>query len=174
VFVWGNYSGVLKRAIATLKYDNQPQLARPLGHWLGQAWLKLPAAGRLKNLTVVPIPLYPTKLKQRGYNQAELIAQSFCEVTRYKHQPLSLERIRETDAQFGLSAQARKQNLKDAFVISKRFNMHPSNSPVLLVDDIYTTGATGRSAAQTLRERGVEVYGVAAIATSAFNKPQPK
>jgi ComF family protein len=166
VFVWGAYSGILKQAIAALKYENQPQLARSLGHWLGQAWLKSPAATRTKKLTVVPIPLHPTKLKQRGFNQAELIARSFCEFTGYKHQALGLERVRVTQAQFGLSAQEREQNLTDAFAIAKSLSQAPSTSPVLLVDDIYTTGATACSAAQTLRRQGIGVYGVVAIATS--------
>ncbi len=166
VFVWGAYEGILKQAIAALKYENQPDLARPLGHWLAQAWLKSPAATRIKKLTVVPIPLHPTKLKQRGFNQAELIARSFCEFTSYKEQPLGLERVRETKAQFGLSRQEREQNLTDAFVVSKSLLKHPSALPVLLVDDIYTTGATVRSAAQTLRRQGIEVYGLVAIATS--------
>jgi ComF family protein len=133
---------------------------------LGQAWLKSPAATRTKKLTVVPIPLHPTKLQQRGFNQAELITRSFCEFTGYKEQPLGLERVRETKAQFGLSRQEREQNLTDAFVVSKSLLKHPSALPVLLVDDIYTTGATVRSAAQTLRRQGIEVYGLVAIATS--------
>lgn len=166
VFVWGNYGGILKRAIAALKYDNQPQLARPLGHWLGKAWLNSPSATRVKKLTVVPIPLHSTKLQKRGYNQAQLIGESFCEVTGYKHQPLGLERIRETEAQFGLSAQVREQNLADAFTLGKCFHKNPPNSPVLLIDDIYTTGATIRSAAHILRKHRIAVYGVAAIATS--------
>lgn len=166
VLVWGDYSGILKRAIAALKYDNQPQLSRPLGHWLAQAWLKSPATSRVKKLTVVPIPLHPIKLKKRRYNQAELISQNFCDFTGYKHQPLGLERIRETEAQFGLSAQAREQNLADAFRIGNSFHKHSPNSPVLLIDDIYTTGATVRAAAQILQRQGIQVYGVAAIATS--------
>ncbi|HEY9633323.1 MAG TPA: ComF family protein [Coleofasciculaceae cyanobacterium] len=166
VFVWGNYGGVLKRAIAALKYENQPQLARPLGHWLGQAWLKSPAATRAKKLTVVPIPLHRTKQQQRGYNQAELIAQSFCDFTDYKHQPLGLERVHATEAQFGLSVQQREQNLADAFMIGKRLSQRPTASAVLLLDDIYTTGATARSAAQILQRQGIQVYGIVAIATS--------
>lgn len=169
VLAWGNYGGVLKRAIAALKYDNQPQLARPLGHWLAQAWLQSPVATPAKKLTVVPIPLHPLKLKKRGYNQAELITQNFCDFTGYKHQPLGLERIRETEAQFGLSAQAREQNLANAFRMGNSLYKHPSNSPVLLIDDIYTTGATVRAAAQILQRQGIKVYGVAAIATSSFN-----
>ena len=165
VFVWGTYSRVLKRAIAALKYDNQPQLARPLGHYLGKAWLESPTP-HAKKLLVVPIPLHPTKLQKRGYNQAELIAESFCEITGYKQQQQGLERVRETDAQFNLSAPQREQNLADAFVVGKRLSQHPSASPVLLVDDIYTTGTTVRSAAKTLRRQGIQVHGVVAIVTS--------
>jgi ComF family protein len=115
---------------------------------------------------VVPIPLHPTKLQQRGYNQAELIAQSFCEITGYKQQLFGLERVQATEAQFGLSAQEREQNLADAFAIGKSFHKQLPTSPVLLLDDIYTTGSTVSSAAQTLRRQGIRVYGVVAIATS--------
>lgn len=174
VFVWAHYSGLVKRAIAALKYENQPQLARPLGQWLGQAWRTSSLSHRTQKLTVVPIPLHTAKLQQRGYNQAERISLSFCEVTGYPHQPLGLERIRVTEAQFGLSAQAREQNLASAFVLGKRFHTHPPNSPVLLVDDIYTTGATVRSAARLLQQQGIHVYGVVAIATSAFNDPRTR
>jgi len=165
VFVWGDYGGVLKQAIAALKYENQPQLARPMGHWLGEAWLKSPAAKHTKKLTAVPIPLHSTKLQQRGFNQAELIAQSFCEFTGYKQQPQGLERVRATEAQFSLSGKERAQNLADAFVVGKNFRKRPPTYPVLLVDDIYTTGATVNSAAQILRQQGILVYGVVAIAT---------
>ena len=174
VFVWGNYSGILKRAIAALKYDNQPQLAHPLGHWLAQTWLQSPAATAAKKLTVVPIPLHSTKLQQRGYNQAELIAQSFCDITGYKQKPQGLERMRTTEAQFGLSAQGREQNLAEAFRVGKQLQKHSPHSPVLLVDDIYTTGATVRSAAQALQKQGISVYGVVAIATSKQFKGTPE
>ncbi|NET55187.1 MAG: ComF family protein [Symploca sp. SIO2E6] len=170
VFVWGNYGGVLKRALAALKYENQPQLARPLGHWLGEAWLKSPGGKHTKKLTIVPIPLHSSKLKKRGFNQAELIAQSFCEFTGYRQQPHGLERVRATEAQFGLSGKERSQNLSEAFTVGKNFRQRPPTSPVLLVDDIYTTGATVNSAAQILHQQGISVYGVVAIASSKRDK----
>ena len=166
VFIWGNYGNGVKRAIAALKYDNQPQLACPLGNWLAEAWLKEGAAKHTKKFTVVPIPLHPSKQKSRGFNQAELIAESFCQITGYQHQPLLLQSIRKTEAQFSLSAQARSQNLAEAFTIGKSFRKNPPTSPVLIVDDIYTTGATVRSATETLRQEGIQVYGVVAIASS--------
>lgn len=162
VFAWGMYGGKLKRALAALKYENQPQLARPLGHWLAQAWLNSQLAST--RLIVVPIPLHSNKQKQRGYNQAALLAQSFCEITGLPLQQTGLKRVRETDAQFGLPASERKKNLAMAFQVELGFRRHRPASPVLLLDDIYTTGATARSAAQTLQQQDIAVCGVVALA----------
>jgi ComF family protein len=164
VFAWGVYGGKLKQAIAALKYENQPQLARPLGHWLAQAWLNSQFAST--RLIVVPIPLHADKQKQRGYNQAALLAQSFCALTMLHLQPRGLERIRGTEAQFPLSASEREKNLAMAFGLGPGFRHHRPASSVLLLDDVCTTGATARSAVQTLRQFGIQVYGLVALATS--------
>ncbi len=169
VLAWGVYGGTLKRAIAALKYENQPQIARPLGHWLAQAWLNSPHAYSSNRISpvVVPIPLHADKQKQRGYNQAELLAQSFCDTTELHFQPSGLERMRATEAQFDLSAQAREKNLAMAFELGLGFRRHQPASPVLLLDDIYTTGATARSAARTLQQSGIRVFGLVAVATAS-------
>ncbi|WP_414543950.1 ComF family protein [Nostoc sp. CCY0012] len=167
VFGWGMYGGPLKRAIATMKYDNQPQIARPLGQWLGEAWLS--NLSQYKPL-VIPIPLHTSKQKQRGYNQAALIAQSFCQTTGLKLQLNGLARVRETEAQFGLSASERENNLVAAFAVSRELRDRRLKIPVLLVDDIYTTGATARSAVQTFHECGIAVLGLAAVATAVKDK----
>jgi ComF family protein len=158
------YGGSLKRAIAAMKYENQPQIARLLGQWLGEAWL-LNFTKSHTNLVVVPIPLHASKQKQRGYNQAALIAQSFCHRTGLKLKLNGLERVRETQAQFGLSASEREKNLNSAFVVGQGFTPRP-NVSILLVDDIYTTGATAASAVQTFRHSGMRVLGLAALATA--------
>lgn len=164
VFAWGVYGGTLKRAIAALKYENQPQLARPFGVGLAQAWLNSQLAS--KALVVVPIPLHADKEKQRGYNQAALLAQSFCDFTGLDLQQMGLERILATQAQFGLSSSERQKNLTAAFALGPGFRRHRPANPVLLLDDIYTTGATVRSAAQTLRCLGIAVSGVVVLATT--------
>ncbi len=164
VFAWGVYGGTLKRAIAALKYENQPQLARPLGHWLAEAWLNSQLAST--QLIVVPIPLHPKKQKQRGFNQAALLAESFCEITGLKLQHKGLERTLETTAQFGLSVSEREKNLAMAFQVGSEFRRHRPKHSVLLLDDIYTTGATAHSAAQTLQQQGIAVGGMVAIATT--------
>lgn len=160
VFAWGQYGGALKRAIATLKYENQRPLAQPLGHWMGQAW---EAAHLPHKPRVIPIPMHPEKQRQRGFNQAELLAESFCQVTRLPLERRALLRVRSTDAQFGLSAKQRDKNLAGAMQVNPTWH-GSSNASVLLLDDIYTTGATAQAAAHALRQQGIRVYGVMALA----------
>ena len=165
VFAWGIYGGTLKQALAALKYDNQSQVAQPLGEWLGEAWQKSHLGAGIK-LTVVPIPLYVKKQQARGYNQAELLAENFCRITRLSLKRHGLERIRDTKAQFGLSPVERQENVARAFQLGKEFRASRLNGQVLLLDDIYTTGETAKQAAQTLLHHGIRVYGIVAIATS--------
>ena len=166
LFAWGVYDGQLKRAIAALKYDGRAQLGEFLGYCLGKAWLDSPVRAQANKLTAVPIPLHPNKQQARGFNQAELIAKGFCQFTGYPLQIRGLERRRETQPMFGLNRSERQQNLSRAFSLGQGFQQRHPQSPVLLLDDIYTTGTTVREAAKTLRSQGIPVFGVAAIATS--------
>ena len=172
LFAWGDYRGTLKQAIAALKYKNKPQIARLLGRWLGEAWLTHPPCWKSQAASkhrpgspwVVPIPLHANKQRQRGYNQAALLAESFCEVTGLPLARKGLVRMRQTEAQFSLTVVERQRNLIEAFQIGEQFRRRPPTTPVLLLDDIYTTGATARSATTTLRRQGISVLGMGAIA----------
>jgi ComF family protein len=158
---WGVYEGPLKRAIAALKYRHQPQIARPLGQWLAQTWTaQMPDYP----LLVVPIPLHPAREQQRGYNQAELLAQSFCEYSGLSLGRQGLQRLRDTQAQFGLSAPERAQNVRQAFGLGRDFRRRSPTQAVLLLDDIYTTGATVASAIATLQQAQIPVYGCVTVA----------
>jgi ComF family protein len=167
LFSWGRYQESLKRSIAALKYHNQTQLAIPLGRWMAEVWHQTrndrpPQPARL---TVIPIPLHDRKLKQRGFNQAALLAHSFC---RYARLPLldhGLVRVKATEAQFGLSKNDRSLNLTDAFQLGKPLKILTRSKPsILLLDDIFTTGATARSAAQILKQADISVYGMVVLA----------
>ena len=164
VFVWGEYAGALKAAIAALKYDGNPQLAKPLGGWLAEAWLSFPELA-IDNLTVVPIPLHQEKLKERGFNQAELLAESFCELTGLPLQRHGLERVKNTQALFALTPLQRQAEMKNALSLGKDFRRRLPRDRVLLVDDIYTSGTTVKSAIQILKLSGISVYGTVALAT---------
>ncbi len=168
ILAWGNYGGALKRAIASLKYEQQPQIARPLGHELAKAWLQSPLQPS-KSLVVVPIPVHDSKRKQRGYDQADLLASSFCEVTGISLQKQVLKRVRATEAQFGLSVTAREKNLTDAFQVDLKHLRHSKRS-VLLLDDIYTTGATVRAARQVFQQHNIPVAGLAVVARPQFQE----
>ncbi len=163
LLVWGSYSGLLKRAIAQLKYEKQWQLAQPLGERLAQTWLQASLFPRSRHPIVIPIPLHPQRQQQRGYNQATLIARYFCQVTGFPLQPNGLQRIKATDPLFPLSLQQRAQQMSHAFSIGKQLKLH---QPVILLDDIYTTGTTIKAAQQTLQRAGITVIAVCAIAKS--------
>jgi ComF family protein len=162
LFAWGKYEGSVKQSIGKLKYDGNRSIGNLYGEWLAASWQKSAPSGLATKLIVVPIPLHSDKLVSRGFNQAELIARGFSQMTGAKLD-LSLQRTRSTIAQFGLSKSARQENVAGAFtLVNSRLK---SGDTVLLIDDIYTTGATVRSAAAVIRSIGINVLGVAVIAT---------
>ncbi|MEO0406389.1 MAG: ComF family protein [Cyanobacteria bacterium P01_A01_bin.135] len=170
VFPWGRYDGELRQAIAALKYDHRPRVAELLGCWLAQDWrvsaqpaaLQRRMSGR--SLVVVPIPMHTEKRRQRGYDQAVLLAQAFCRSACLPLQARGLVRQRATVPQFGLSQAERQANLTGAFAIGQ--GLVSTRHAVLLLDDIYTTGATARSAVIALNQRALPVVGIVAIAAA--------
>ncbi|MBP0021095.1 MAG: ComF family protein [Cyanobacteria bacterium SBLK] len=163
LLVWGNYGGILKRAIAAMKYENHPEIAELLGEFLGRAWLDVSPS--LPKMVVVPVPMNPEKRKQRGFDQAELIARSFCRQTGFPLKCQGLQRVKETQPLFDLNPQERELMMRDAFALGKDFQKERSRLPVLLVDDLYTTGNTVKAGAKTLSRAGIRVGGIAAVAS---------
>ncbi|PSN20416.1 ComF family protein, partial [filamentous cyanobacterium CCP5] len=157
VLAWGAYQGPLRQAISTLKYQQKPSIAEFLGTELSTLWFQ----GKQRPPVVVPIPLHPERLQQRGFNQAELIARRFCRATGLRHCPDGLVRIRATTAQHSLNAIQRRQNLEGAFRLAMEI---PAQASVLLLDDIYTSGATAQAAAAVFSHHGIQVVGVAVVA----------
>ncbi len=162
VLAWGVYQGPLKRAIAQLKYNQNTAIAHYFGNLLADLWLSQPNSPR--GITVLPIPLHPDRYRQRGFNQATLIAQSFCHVTGLPLLPHGLQRTKATQAQFSLSRAQRFENLESAFSLDDALRRFKPSSSFLLLDDIYTTGATLIAARQTLTRhqfQGVQAMVVA-------------
>lgn len=159
LFVWGRYEGQLKRAIAALKYDRHPDLGRVFGRWIAESWrVSRPANGT--RYTVIPIPLHRQRFQERGFNQAEAIGRGFCSLPGYSLHPSGLVRVRDTVALFALSPEERRTTIHEAFQIGQKL---PKETPILLIDDIYTTGTTVREAARVLREQGYRVAGAIAL-----------
>lgn len=145
------YQGEWRRMLHRLKFEGGRQLSRPLGSWLGKLLVR--EAGWPVE-AVTPLPLHRSRERQRGYNQSELIARY---AAREMKLPLALllKKTRPTPAQAGLSRKKRHGNVAGAFTVSGR-PFEPGR--VLLIDDIYSTGATLREAARVLNERGCSVY----------------
>jgi ComF family protein len=165
IFAWGLYDGQLKRAIALMKYQRKPEIAQMLGTLLGQAWRETKQLKFPPQATVVPIPLHRKKLQERGFNQAEVIAQGFCQVTGYKLNTQALIRVKETEAMFNLeNLAARAKNIQGALQVGKKLPKYP----VLLVDDIHTTGTTIQESIKVLQQKQIKVVGVAVAAKAGF------
>lgn len=168
VFAWGKYDGELSRAIAKLKYDRHPELGVLLGSWLGKSWLQNCPISPQQKLIILPIPLSKKKLKSRGFNQAELMARGFCQVTKHLLKTKGLIRIKDTKAMFGLNSIQRQKNIKGAFKLSQTWQQSPPNAPVILLDDIYTRGTTVTEAASVLQQHNIKVFGAIAVAKTVL------
>jgi len=132
-----------------------------------------PLFGRTE-LLVVPVPLHSTKLRQRGFNQSELIARAALKVKpsagRFQLSPGLLECRRETKSQIGLSRHQRRDNIRGAFVVTRPREM--AGREVLLVDDVFTTGTTVSECARILRRAGASKVYVATVARTLKTEAQ--
>lgn len=164
VFAWGKYDGHLKRAIALMKYEHKPEIGKLLGKLLADAWLESQIAKPFQKLTIIPIPLHDERLKERGFNQAQVIAHSFCQMTGHNLNSQALIRRRNTKAMFELKREERLANLQNAFQLGKKLPKYP----VLLLDDIYTTGTTVQESIKVLKQNGVKVLGTIVVASGCF------
>jgi ComF family protein len=142
------FEGVLREAIHELKYSGRTVLAEPLGDLMATYWLhhSMPVD------VVVPVPLHPTRLHERGYNQAGLLARHVGRRVGLVVNDCVLMRHRATLPQVELDSSQRKENVHAAFSCSSDAL---AGTRVLLVDDVCTTGATLESCAAALREGGV-------------------
>jgi ComF family protein len=142
------YGGAIAAAITRFKYTPTPELAVPLGLLLAQA-------ARERSLTadvVVPVPLHPSRLVERGFNQAALLARPVARALGARLAARAVERTRPTPRQAELDRAERLRNVAGAFRARSRQGM--AGQRVLLVDDVRTTGATTRACAEALREAG--------------------
>lgn len=165
LFVWGAYDGKLKQAIASLKYDKHPQIGEILGVWLAEIWQTYSLIDFKISPLIIPIPIHKKKKETRGFNQSEIIAKGFCQVTKYPLNSRGLIRIRQTKAMFSLTVKEKEKNIQGAFKLGKSLENSSLSRPILLVDDIYTTGTTVKEAARILRHHGIRVVGVLAVST---------
>jgi ComF family protein len=161
------YGGAVARAIARLKFDKRPDVARPLAAALRRA-ARVMAADPPD--IVVPVPLHPRRLVERGFNQSALLAAPVARDLRARFLPEGLVRARDTERQATLDRAARESNIAGAFVAGRSQRL--SGRRVLLVDDVRTSGATLSACAAALFAAGArEVRSLVVAQTEASAVP---
>jgi ComF family protein len=155
------FEGILKELIHKFKYSNKTMLAKVFAKMIFDFAMNfnIPLSGYD---IMLPVPLHSTRLREREYNQCEILAQ---QLQRFFHLEISTKdvaRIKHTRSQITLDKTARWENIVGAFKI--RNNQAFINKNVLIVDDLITTGATASELAKTLKESGAKMVSVLTIA----------
>ncbi|MGH9784118.1 MAG: ComF family protein [Terriglobia bacterium] len=156
---FASYEGTLRSLIQRLKYDGCRPLAKPLGRFLAEAVRRLE---RQSFDVLVPVPLHSRRERQRGFNQAFLLAAQVSKLWKISLAASDCVRVRDTPPQTGLRAAERRKNVAGAFDVPRPARVRDRR--VLLVDDVLTTGATAHACAQALRDAGAAGVWVATLA----------
>lgn len=153
---------VARKLVHALKYRGWSALAEPLGRRMAE--LPFPEDVEDEARVVVPVPTSRTRVRERGYNQAALLAGAFAARTGRAVDPGLLERTRSTGTQTALHPAERRANVAGAFAVPEGRRGSLRGEHLLLVDDVWTTGATAVACAQALLEAGARVVSVATFA----------
>jgi ComF family protein len=142
--------GIVRQIIHDFKYGREIYLRQPVARWLRVALDDARLRGCRFDL-IIPVPLHPTRQRERGFNQASLLAELLSAHVSIQFKPV-LERIRYTTTQTALDRAERMENLHNAFRLRK--NMDVRGLRVLLIDDVLTTGSTLSECARILKRAG--------------------
>ena len=149
IYCVGVYDKNLQKLIRGLKYHNQRDLAFFLAKFMYEYWKRV---GDERVFQVIPVPLHSNREKKRKYNHMTLVMEEFTKLSGYKPNYDLIKRIKDTKPQYKLTRKERLENLANAFEV------YPENSlnmPVLILDDICTTGATFEEMIMSLKKSGI-------------------
>jgi ComF family protein len=163
---YGSYEGVLRDLIHLLKYERVRPASAVLGNLLVRTISRLAPSFGDSPVLLIPVPLYPKKLRQRGFNQAELAARAALQRmpagAGLTLESRVLKRERATQSQVGLTRHQRRQNIRGAFAVHRRELI--TGRELLLVDDVFTTGTTVSECTRVLLQAGASKVWVATVA----------
>lgn len=156
------YAGALRDCIHRVKFDSHLRLARALGDRLAQAaHARLRASGYD---LIIPVPLHPARRRDRGFNQAEMLARPISAALQLPMELGVLRRVRRTETQSRLAPLDRHENVAGAFHVQHASRI--AGQHILLVDDVLTTGATAEACSQSLLAAGARSVDVLVLATN--------
>ncbi len=145
------YDETSRDLILGFKHGDKTHMAPSFIPWLTRAGAEMLEQADL----LVPVPLHHSRLFIRRYNQAALIADALAKETGIKHLPMALKRTRATPSQGYLKTEERRKNVKSAFIAYAKYISSLKGKSVILIDDVYTTGATVEECTKTLLKAGV-------------------
>lgn len=160
------YEGEVMEAIHRFKYSSQIYHARPFG------WLMYERGKEFMDFSeydlIIPVPLHKKRLKKRGFNQAQLLAEEVSKYLNLSVEVFVLERRKETSSQVGLKKDERRRNVKNAFYVLNHEVIRKRK--ILLIDDVLSTTATVNECARALIRAGAEMVDVLALARGRGQK----
>jgi ComF family protein len=154
------YGDVARRLVHQLKYHDRPHVAEMMATAMVRAGRRIIGDDTL----VVPVPLYRWRLWRRQFNQAALLAAGVAKLAGVQHDPMVLTRIKPTGSQVGLTLVQRKENVRGAFRVPDAMRARIAQREILLIDDVYTSGATVKAATRALIRAGASAVDVLTFA----------
>jgi ComF family protein len=150
----------LRQVVQKFKYGRKVSLGKPLGRlmalgcqeFLGECYVDM----------IIPVPLHPTRLRWRGFNQSVLLARQISRAYEVPIDPYVLQRNKETQPQTELNEEQRRRNVRGAFALHPRRRV--KGKRLLVVDDVYTSGATVNECSRTLKQAGAKEVHVLTLA----------
>ena len=163
------YNEVARALVSRLKYGDRPELARFCARLIAGAGHEL----WMGDPILVPIPLHPARQRERRYNQSGELAQALGKLTGLDVDADLVRRIRKTRQQVGLSGDGRQRNVAGAFAVHPDMLVRSRGRRIVLVDDVYTTGATTKAVTRTLLKAGAEAVDVVSFARVVIGAELP-
>lgn len=154
IYSAGIYEKNIQKMIRGLKYHNQKELAYYMAKFMWEYYKQIMEKNNItKEYQIVPVPLHKKREKKRGYNHMQLVAEELSTISKYEINNEILERIKPTKPQYKLSYAEKLKNMENAFKINPE-KYH--QKPILIIDDICTSGATLLSVIKEFKSQNID------------------
>lgn len=154
------YDELARKLVSSIKYSDRTDLIRWVANWMHVSGQEVIEGADM----IMPVPLHTSRLRSRRFNQAGELAHRLAELNEKEFMPEILVRKKSTRQQVGLSERERARNVSGAFIVPQEMKINLKGKRILLIDDVYTTGATAKAATRALKRGGASQINVLVFA----------